>query len=369
MVNASSDKKLKAALDTYRWEEVIEALKSGANPNTKAPHTGYALASACWYRKLDVVRELLTRGANPNIGKGEPLERAVTTNSNGDARQVLQLLLDHGAKLDVRYPRYQNATALAVALETCHIQAAEMLVKANADLKIKDDNGRTPVKIARAHGFRKLVELMTGKPAKGKRAAIDPFVEATYVGQRARGQASHTSGVPDWKKVFKGKHYPGCGNPPVHLLTIDLGLIPEFPDSIRRLGKMPIVSHACECDERDYYEFAIGRDRKLSDTDTDWGGRAECEPGDYRPSKKATPIRLVRRVDRMLSDCGIYVGGLPRWAQSPVWPSCPTCDEASFLVATLYQFDLPPSAPGAGNTLNVFACGPCRTQCMVRQST
>jgi hypothetical protein len=282
---------------------------------------------------------------------------------------VLQLLLDRGVKLDFRYPRYQNATALAVALQTCHLQVAEMLVNAGADLTVKDDHGHTPIKVARQYGFRKLVELMTGKPTKGKRPAIDPFVETTYVGQLARRPTPHTSGVRDWKKVFAGKHYPGCRNPPVHLLTIDLGLIPEFPDSIRRLGKMPVVSHACECEERDYYEFAISRARKLSDTDVDWGGRAECAPDDYRGSTKATPIRLARQIDRMRSDCGIYVGGLPRWAQSPVWPSCPTCDEASFFVATLYQFDLPPSAPGAGNTLNVFACGACRTQCMVRQST
>lgn len=367
MASAKADKALAAAFDLLRWEQVLEAVKAGANPNKKTSK-GYVLASACWYLQLEVVRELLAHGANPNIGKGEPLERTVSTTNSGDARLVLQLLLDRGAKLDFRYPRFNNASALAVALETCHLQVAEMLVNARADLTIKDDHGRTPLKVARAGGYRRLVELMTGKPTKGKRAAIDPFVETTYVGQLARRHAPHTSGVPAWKKVFQGTHYPGCSNPPVHLLTIDLALIPEFPEPIRRLGKLPIVSHACECDERDYYEFAIHRNGKLSDIDP-WETPAECEPGDYRRSKKATPIRLVRRIDRTCSDCGIYVGGLPRWAQAPLWPSCPTCDEASFFVATLYQFDLPPSAPGAGNTLNVFVCGTCRTQCMVRQST
>jgi hypothetical protein len=368
VANAKADKKLKEALDANRWEDVLSALKSGANPNTKAPESGYALPHACWYRQLDVVRELLARGADPNINKGEPLERTAYKSSNGDARQILQLLLDHRVKLDFQYPRRHNATALSIAIETGHLQVAEMLVKAKADLTIKNDDGSTPLQLAKEWGYRKLVEQMTSKSTKGKRAAIDPFVAATYVGRIAKGRAPHTSGVPDWKKVFKGKHYPGCGNPPVHLLTIDLSLIPEFPAPIRRLGKMPIVSHACECDERDYYEFAIGRDRRLSDTDS-WKDRNNCDRADYRGSKKATPIQLTRQADMKLGDLGIYVGGQPRWAQSPIWPSCPRCEEASFFVATLHQYDLPPSARGAGNTLNVFACGACRTQCMIRQST
>lgn len=184
MGNAAADKKLKEALRSGRWTEVLELLQKGANPNTKAPNGTYALATACWYLQIDVVRELLARGANPNIAKGAPLEGTVST-AAGDARAVLQLLLDHGVKLDVPHARRKNATALAVALDTGHPQLAEMLLKAGADLTIKDDDGRTPIKVAKECGYRKLVELMTGKRSKGKTAAaaIDPFVEATYVGQ------------------------------------------------------------------------------------------------------------------------------------------------------------------------------------------
>ena len=90
--------------------------------------------------------------------------------------------------------------------------------------------------------------------------------------------------------------------------------------------------------------------------------------GDYQGSKKATPVRLTR-VARVSGRNPIIVGGQPRWAQAPFWPSCSRCGDKSFFVATLYQFDLPPGAEGRGNTLNVFVCGRCRTQSMVRQST
>lgn len=361
-----ADKHLQAAVDgAIQWDQVIAAVKAGAKPNTKTPDGTYVLSAACWYLQIDAVRELLAHGANPNVGKGEPLRQTVSTTNRGDARQVLQLLLDHGVKLETRYPRYQNATALTVAIETCHLQIASALIAAGADATLKDDDGRTPIKAARQGGYRKLVERMTGKPTKGTRAAIDPFVETTYVGTVAR-TGPHTSGIPDWKKVFQGTHFPGCSNPPVHLLTLDLSLIPEFPASIRKLGTVPIVSHACDCDERDYYEFAISQTRKLSDIDA-WKTDADCDRAAYRRSTKATPIKLAKQVGH--SDCGIYVGGLPRWAQSPIWPSCPRCDEAGFFVATLDQYSLPPSSPGAGNTLNVFVCGDCRTQCMIRQST
>lgn len=330
MANAAADKKLKKALEyPPRWDDVVDALAKGANPNTKAPDGQYVLAIACWYVQPDAVRELLARGANPNIAKGAPLWSAVSTvNRMHDVSEVV-----------------------------------EMLVKAGADGTIKDDDGRTPIEAARQRKYRDLVALMTGKKRKGK-AAIYPFVETTYFGSFVRGEAPHTSGVPDWGTVYKGKQFPGCGNPPVHLLTLDLRSIPEFPEPIRRLGKLAIVGHACECDEQDLYRFAIGRDGRLSNLDKN---RSTCEPDDYEPSKKATPVKLVPATGGMSG--GIVVGGQPRWAQAPAWPSCPKCRAKSFFVACLYQFDLPPGAEGRGNTLNVFVCGRCRTQCMVRQST
>lgn len=209
----------------------------------------------------------------------------------------------------------------------------------------------------------------SGKAPKKKSKKAEPFIEATYRGEIAKKGAAHTSGVPDWKTVFNGKHFASCANPPVHLLTIDLGLVPEFPENVRKLGKMPIVGNACDCDEADDYIYAIGKDGRLASLDDD-DTTAECEPGSYRKSKKATPINLVpEAAPRAGKDCGVVVGGQPRFAQAPFWPPCTKCKTKKFFIATLYQYYLPPSSPGAGNTLNVFVCPKCRTQSIVRQST
>lgn len=370
MANAAADKKLKKAVYEYNYPGIIAAIQQGANPDYKNEDGMHVLTLACWYCKTDVVRALLEKGANPNIGKGAPLERTVTT-TNGDAREILKLLIDHKVKINTQYTYQHGASALAVAIENGQMKMAEMLIAAGADLKLKDVYGRTPVKIAKEEGYKKLVQLMQGdsKPGKGKKPAepeADPFIEKIYTGSFTTAASPHTSGDPAWQKSFKGKHFPGCGNPPVHLLTLDLSKIPEFPQKIRKLGKLPIVFHNCECDEQDFYDFKIGKGGQLSSLDDYEKG--ECEKGDYNPSKKISRVKLLPKKSE--GDFkGIEVGGMPVWAQSAQWPSCPKCGDKSFFIAHIYQFYVPPSARGRGNTLNVFVCPDCKTESIVRQST
>src|SRR5689334_75055 len=83
---------------------VQKALDAGAKPNTLNAEGGSALAQAFFWP--EIVKLLLEKGANPNLGKHKPIFQAAIFYS----KDVMKLLLDAGA--DPNLPSLQEPTAI-----------------------------------------------------------------------------------------------------------------------------------------------------------------------------------------------------------------------------------------------------------------
>jgi ankyrin repeat protein len=109
-------------------------LDAGADPNLAVPGDGNPLIMAAQAGHLAIVRLLLDRGADVNAMVPEDENALINASSEGHL-DVVQLLVDRGANV--------NAGAWAGRTN-----------------ERPGDEWRTPLRMARAHGYRRVVEYL-----------------------------------------------------------------------------------------------------------------------------------------------------------------------------------------------------------------
>ena len=119
--------------------------------NTFAPDGFTGLGLACFFGHLEIARQLLDRGADPNLASSNdlhvaPLHSAVTTGSV----PMVRLLLARGA--DPNVEEGSGYTPLHTAAAHGSREIIEMLQRAGADASRKTKDGKTPADVARQYG-------------------------------------------------------------------------------------------------------------------------------------------------------------------------------------------------------------------------
>ena len=124
-----------SALAYLMWPEKIEMVRylldKGIDPNIVGEIGASPLYYAVEQDVMPIVRELLNRGADPDLALRLPEEdyEVITTPLMKAAvmgnLEALQLLLDHGARIDILDERGRNALYYAERQE--HEQVAEIL--------------------------------------------------------------------------------------------------------------------------------------------------------------------------------------------------------------------------------------------------
>ena len=167
-----------AAAERGDMVAVRKELTQGANVNRKGPTGETALVEAVKggiFRggNVIVVRELLNLGANPHlggrflfIGESLPLHAAVFSNEKNfdryDGPAVVDALLKAGADVSsVTFHRKQ--TPLHVAANLQNTKAAILLLKAGAKVTPRDEDGKTPLDLAKSSA---MIELLKSHDAK-----------------------------------------------------------------------------------------------------------------------------------------------------------------------------------------------------------
>lgn len=135
--------------DAKRVAALVDADRSLANAVAR---DGYSpLGLACFFKRRDVVKALLERGANPSVPSRDqgftPLHSAVATDAGDATAEIVRLLLDAGADPNVK--SHEGGTPLHSAAFTGDLEIAEMLLAYGADPNATDPKGHTPLDIAR----------------------------------------------------------------------------------------------------------------------------------------------------------------------------------------------------------------------------
>jgi hypothetical protein len=137
--------------DNYHDTPLLTALRPIVR-EPAAPRPSAASRQAELDVQLEILRELLGRGANPNQ-KGPdgatPLHKAAKT-AYADEHTLRLLALLVGAKADVDARDDRGATALMEAARARRATVARFLLDRGADSSLKDCAGQTALDIARA---------------------------------------------------------------------------------------------------------------------------------------------------------------------------------------------------------------------------
>jgi ankyrin repeat protein len=157
--------RIDAAFKTGDMEALRAELgEAEAFPNVEAhPAMGLCLGYAIYWSPLAFVHELLEAGADPNADEGDgfpPLIAAFDRDRSDDRRELLELLLAHGA--DVDRHGMNDYTALHLAAGRGDLSVVDLLLEHGADPNeiTRIDDMETPLELAIAGNHRVVVERL-----------------------------------------------------------------------------------------------------------------------------------------------------------------------------------------------------------------
>jgi ankyrin repeat protein len=135
--------------DATRVAALVDA--DGTLANAVAGDGYSPLGLAAFFKRPEVVRALLERGAKPSTPSRDqgftPLHSAVATDAGPTEHEIIRLLLEAGA--DPNAKSREGGTPLHSAAFTGDLEAAELLLAYGADPNATDSKSFTPLDIAR----------------------------------------------------------------------------------------------------------------------------------------------------------------------------------------------------------------------------
>ncbi len=105
--------------------------------------------------QLDVAKALIAKDADVNKPGWTPLHYAAT----GGSLPMLQLLLDDDAFIDAQAPNGNTPLMMAAYYSTP--EAVKLLIEAGADVKMRNQSGKTALDFAQMANHRNSVDLIT----------------------------------------------------------------------------------------------------------------------------------------------------------------------------------------------------------------
>lgn len=126
-----------------------------------------ALIAAVDHNQIEIIRFLLDKGANPNLGDHAGWTPLIHAAYFGANEELLSLLIDRGADVNGRNDRGVSALYLAAAVG--REDQVRVLLKHGADPALASKAGYTPKQVAQMRGLERIVALLDGKepPAGG----------------------------------------------------------------------------------------------------------------------------------------------------------------------------------------------------------
>lgn len=193
---------LHAAAHTGDTGEIERLIAAGAEPDVRNKQERTPLHVATFARQVEAIRTLAKAGATLELLDGERYD-AVTIAAVANDELTLSMLLSLGASAKEITSRYDGTALIAAAhlghhgvvkqliaagapldhvnnlhwtalIEAVvlgdggmrHIDTVRALVDAGADTQLSDSSGRTPLQLAKANGYREIIEILKQSGAK-----------------------------------------------------------------------------------------------------------------------------------------------------------------------------------------------------------
>lgn len=154
-VDDSIPKDLVPIIRTERLDELVG--KKNIDLEQQDSHGETPLLMAINYRNLDMVKELVKRGASlesSSVKLDTPLHKAIRS---GDA-EIVKYLLENGVKFEER--DFRGATPLILASKKSSPEMIKLLISKGASPNVADKNGATPLMSASENGNYEIAKLL-----------------------------------------------------------------------------------------------------------------------------------------------------------------------------------------------------------------
>jgi ankyrin repeat protein len=153
---------------------VRKLLDQGVDINETSVEYGTALSAAAAYGRVDIMKYLLDRGADINVGRGWWTPSAAA--SAGGQMEAIRLLLDRGADINAKSPGGQ--TALWWAAYAGQTRVVQLLLDQGASccetIARELSSYDTPLKAAKSKGHNAIVRMIEQAEARQLGTAPPP---------------------------------------------------------------------------------------------------------------------------------------------------------------------------------------------------
>jgi ankyrin repeat protein len=113
---------------------------------------------------IEIAELLIKKGADPNASNQYGAPVLITAAGSG-YDTVVNKLLEKGAKINARFERYDNVTALMLAAQDGHTSTVDVLLKKGADVNAETSTGDTALIAASAKGHLHIVKQLLANGA------------------------------------------------------------------------------------------------------------------------------------------------------------------------------------------------------------